>query len=93
MLFRSGPVTDKAGVAQVRDYLAFVDTEATQRFNAGMDAWDAARDIALNGFGSWGEFGRIAVNVETVYRTLDPSHRSPNIVELFQRMAAIERRA
>jgi len=86
-----GPVTDKSGVAQVRDYLAYIDTEATSRFNAGMDAFDAARDIALGGFGSWGEFGRIAVNVETVYRTLDPAHRSPNIVELFQRMATIER--
>ena len=56
-----------------------------------MDAWEAARDIALNGFGTWGEFGRIAVNVDTVYRTLDPTHQSPNIVEQFQHMAALER--
>lgn len=86
-----GPVTDKGGVAQVRDYLAYIDAEATDRFHAGMDAFDAARDIALNGFGSWGEFGRVAVNVETVYRTLDPSHRSPDIVEQFRRMAILER--
>jgi len=88
-----GPVTDKGGVAQVRDYLAYIDTEASARFASGMDAWDAARDIALNGFGSWGEFGRIAVNVETVYRTLDPTHRSPDIVEQFRRMAVLERPA
>ena len=87
-----GPVTDKGGVAQVRDYLAYIESEATERFRAGMDAWDAARDIALNGFGSWGEFGRVAVNVETVYRTLDPAHRSPDIVEQFRRMAAMESR-
>ena len=86
-----GPVTDKGGVAQVRDYLAYIDAEATDRFRAGMDAFDAARDIALNGFGSWGEYGRIAVNVETVYRALNPSHRSPDIVEQFRRMAALER--
>jgi len=86
-----GPVTDKGGVTAVRDYLTYVDTEATARFHAGMDAWDAARDIALNGFGTWGEFGRIAVNVDTVYRTLDPTHHSPNIVEQFQHMAALER--
>ena len=86
-----GPVTDKGGVAQVRDYLAYIDTEATERFRSGMDAWEAARDIALNGFGSWGERGRIAVNVETVYRTLDPTHVSPNIVDLFRRMAELER--
>jgi cyclase len=86
-----GPLTDKAGVAAVRDYLAFIDTEATARHAAGMDAWEAARDIALNGFGSLGEWGRIAVNVETVYRALDPGHRSPDVPELFRRMATLER--
>ena len=44
-----------------------------------MDAWEAARDIAREigggAFADLGERGRIAVNVETVYRTLDPSHR------------------
>jgi hypothetical protein len=86
-----GPVTDKRGVAAVRDYLVYVDREATARFRTGMTAWDAARDIALGEFGGLGEHGRIAVNVEAVYRALDPAHRSPSIVELFQRMAALER--
>jgi len=86
-----GPVTDKRGVAAVRDYLAYIDAEATARFHAGMSPWDAARDIALGEFAGLGERGRIAVNVEAVYRTLDPAHRSPGIVELFQRMAALER--
>ncbi|HEX9259836.1 MAG TPA: MBL fold metallo-hydrolase [Acidimicrobiales bacterium] len=86
-----GPVTDKSGVVQVRDYLSFVEAEAASRHAAGMDAWDAARDIALGTFGEWGERGRIAVNVEAVYRELDPAHRSPDVVEMFTRMAAIER--
>lgn len=85
-----GPVTDKAGVVQVRDYLSFVQAEATERHAAGMDAWDAARDIALNGFSNWGERGRIAVNVDTVYRSIDPTHRSPDVVEQFKRMLALE---
>jgi cyclase len=85
-----GPVTDKSGIVMVRDYLVFVETEATSRFHAGMDAWDAARDIALNGFGDWGERGRISVNVDTVYRTLDPNHTSPDVVEQFRRMAALD---
>jgi glyoxylase-like metal-dependent hydrolase (beta-lactamase superfamily II) len=88
-----GPVTDKGGVARVRDYLAYIDSEATARHAAGMDPFEAARDIALNGFGEWGEFGRIVVNVETVYRHLDPAHRSPDVVEQFRRMAQFERRA
>jgi hypothetical protein len=35
--------------------------------------------------------GRLVVNVETVYRSIDPAHQSPNIVEQFKRMAALER--
>ncbi len=85
-----GPVTDKAGVVEVRDYLVYVRDQATERFHGGMDAWDAARDIALNGFGEWGERGRIAVNVDTVYRSLNPQHKSPDVVEQFKRMFAIE---
>jgi glyoxylase-like metal-dependent hydrolase (beta-lactamase superfamily II) len=94
-----GPITDKSGVVAVRDYLAFVEREATARFQAGIDAFEAAKEIsALIGAGklgpdlaTWGEAGRIAVNVETVYRTLDPDHKSPDVVEQFRRMAALER--
>ncbi len=85
-----GPFTDKSGIVQVRDYLTFVQQEASARFEAGMDAWDAARDISLNGFGNWGEFGRISVNVDSVYRSLDPAHETPNVIEQFRRMAAME---
>lgn len=90
-----GPVTDKGGVAQVRDYLDFVEREASARQQAGLDAWDTARELALlvgadPHFDRWGEFGRIAVNVETVYRSHDPAHRTPDVVEQFRRMARLE---
>ncbi len=65
-----GPVTDKEGVGQVRDYLVFIEKEARARFEAGMSAADAARDIALGEFSGWGERERVAVNVDTVYREL-----------------------
>jgi cyclase len=87
-----GPVTDKAGVAQVRDYLTFVADAATARHDAGMSAWDAAQDIALGEFGDWGEFGRLAVNVEAVYRDLEPDYVPAGIVEQFRRMAELEER-
>lgn len=88
-----GPITDKAGVVAVRDYLSFIEREATNRHRAGIDAFEAARDIArqLGEFAQWGEFGRVSVNVDTVYRTLDPDHRSPDVVEQFRRMSVIER--
>ncbi|MCU1358718.1 MAG: beta-lactamase domain protein [Ilumatobacteraceae bacterium] len=90
-----GPITDKHGVAEVRDYLTFVHQQATDLYGAGVDAWDAARHIAAElraraDFATLGEFGRIAVNVEAVYRELDPLHRSPDVVEQFRRMARIE---
>ena len=90
-----GPVTNKSGVAEVRDYLAFVDEAASARQAAGIDAWEAARDIAREiganpEFQSWGEAGRIAVNVDTVYRSHDPAHVSANVVEQFRRMAELE---
>jgi glyoxylase-like metal-dependent hydrolase (beta-lactamase superfamily II) len=87
-----GPVTDKTGVAQVRDYLSFIAAEATARHDAGMSAWDAAQDIALGPFGDWGEFGRVAVNVEAVYRELEPGYVPAGIVEQFRRMAELEQR-
>ncbi|WP_040493306.1 MBL fold metallo-hydrolase [Ilumatobacter nonamiensis] len=92
-----GPLTDRDGIVEVRDYLAFVDTEATGRHDAGIDAFDAAKDIAelLDAsprFGDWGEYGRIAVNVDTVYRTLDVGYTSPDVVEQFRRMAELEAR-
>ncbi|MDO8361766.1 MAG: MBL fold metallo-hydrolase [Actinomycetota bacterium] len=90
-----GPLTDKSGVASVRDYLSFVDAAATQRHAAGVDAWDAARDIALEigarpEFSRLGEFGRIAVNVDTAYRSLDPSYAGADVLQQFRRMAEIE---
>jgi cyclase len=90
-----GPLTDKAGVAEVRDYLSFVDAEATARHAAGVDAWEAARQIAAEigarpEFRGWSEFGRISVNVDTAYRSLDPSYVTPNVVEQFRRMAELE---
>ena len=90
-----GPLTDKAGVAAVRDYLAFVDAAAGERYAAGIDAWEAARDIAREigareEFRGWSEFGRIAVNVDTAYRSLNPTYVVPNVVEQFRRMAELE---
>lgn len=93
-----GPVTDKTGVVAVRDYLAFIQIEAAARHAAGIDAFEAARDIAREmgiagrSFASWGEFGRVSVNVETVYRSMDAGHTSPDVVEQFRRMASIEAR-
>jgi glyoxylase-like metal-dependent hydrolase (beta-lactamase superfamily II) len=63
-----GPVTDKRGVAAVKGYLEYIEKEARRRYDSGMSAADAARDIALADWADWGDGERIVVNVATLYR-------------------------
>ena len=82
-----GPVTDESGVRDVQRYLTYVRDEARHRFDAGMDQTAAADDIDLTDFRDWGDPERIAVNVATIYRELDPSRSPLTPPELFVRMA------
>lgn len=85
-----GPVTDKSGVRQVRDYLVFVDEQARVRHAAGMSPDDAIADIALGEFGDWAEHGRIAQNVLSVYYELDPTLPVRDVVTVFGQIAELE---
>ena len=87
-----GPITDKAGVKRMQDYLVFVEAESRKRQAAGMDSWQAAQDIALGSFGKWLDAERLAVTVNTVYRELGAPSASRNVAELFGRMMELERR-
>jgi hypothetical protein len=80
-------VTDAAGVRGVRDYLAYIQVEARKRFDAGMPADQAARDIALGAFSTWGERERIAVNVDTLYREFRGDDGAADALRLFGVMA------
>jgi cyclase len=82
-----GPVTDDSGVRDLQGYLTYVRDEARQRFEAGMDETAAADDIDLTDYRDWGDPERIAVNVATIYRELDPSLPALARPELFVRMA------
>lgn len=82
-----GPVTDESGVRDVQRYLTYVRDEATARFEAGMDETAAADDIDISDFRDWGDPERIATNVATIYRELDPSLPPLTPPELFVRMA------
>ncbi len=72
-----GPVGDKAMVAALRDYLTYVQTEATARYEAGVTWDDAAWDIALDTFSHWLDRERIVANVAAVYRELSDGKVSP----------------
>ena len=87
-----GPLTDRAGVQAVADYLAHVHAEATARYQAGMRADDAARDIELGPYSQWLDWERIVINVDSVYRELDPKHPAPDVLDLFRQMAELKLR-
>jgi len=84
-----GPVTDKRGVAQVREYLEYVRDQARRRYDAGMDAFEAARDIELAEYSAWSDPERIAVNVDSLYREFSGEDQATDIMELFSRMAEL----
>ncbi len=84
-----GPITDKVGVRKVAQYLQYVDRESRKRFDAGMSSEDAALDIALGDYSSWGDSERIAVNVETCYRGYRKDTAPANPLEMFARMARL----
>ena len=87
-----GPITDKSGARAVRGYLAYVRDEARARFDAGMSATEAARDIALGDYSSWGDAERIVVNVDTLYREFGGGGGAGgDTAELFGLMAEIAR--
>lgn len=62
-----GPITDKAGVARMRDYLIYVDQEARRRYDAGMSVEEAAFDISIGDYDAWDSPERIVANVNTLY--------------------------
>ena len=84
-----GPLTDKAGVREVADYLAYIDREARARHAAGLSAEDAARDIGLGRYATWKDAERIAVNVDTLYREYNNDPTPPDAIRLFGLMGQI----
>jgi glyoxylase-like metal-dependent hydrolase (beta-lactamase superfamily II) len=86
-----GPITDKKGVAAVRDYLIYIRDEARWRFDAGLSAFDAARDIDMSDYDSWGDGERIVVNFATLYKEFSGEKAPNDIGTLFGQMANLAR--
>jgi len=86
-----GPITDINGVRRVKEYLAYIDQEATKRYADGMSVMDAALDISVSDFESWTDAERIAVNVATLYSEYSGSTDAPDTMEVFALMAEIKK--
>jgi cyclase len=84
-----GPITDKRGVAAVGNYLRYISLEARQRYDAGMDLYEAALDISLTDYDSWGDAERIVANIATLYREFAADTTPADIASIFALMARI----
>ena len=84
-----GPITDKRGVAAVGDYLRYISAEARQRYDAGMGLYEAAMDISLADYSSWGDAERIVANVATLYREFASDTQPTDVAGIFALMAKI----
>jgi glyoxylase-like metal-dependent hydrolase (beta-lactamase superfamily II) len=85
-----GPVTDKSGVRQVRDYLTHVISEATKHFEAGDELDTAIQALAHGIYADVPDSSRVAQNVVSVYRSLSSRPVELTRMEIFERMAALE---
>lgn len=88
-----GPITGRDGVAALRGYWEHLRTEVRARFEAGMTAEAAVRDLPLGDYTGWGEAERLAVNVDTIYRGLAGETERPGLAQHFAGMAALRSEA
>ncbi|MBK7948793.1 MAG: MBL fold metallo-hydrolase [Deltaproteobacteria bacterium] len=87
-----GPITDRRGVEAMRAYFDWLSGEARARFDAGLDALAAARDIPLGEFSDWSDPERIVVNVDTLYREFGAAQAEADTLRLLQGMSDYARR-
>ena len=83
-----GPITNKAGVRELRDYLAYVDAEAASAHGAGLSAREAARRIDLSPYAGWGNPERVVMLVDAVYRRLEGDESGPDQLALIAAMGS-----
>jgi cyclase len=82
-----GPIGTRREVRLMREYLALVRREARTRFDAGMPAEAAARDIKLGVYAAWREAERILPNVMRCYQEFrDETDRDLDIMAMIEGM-------
>lgn len=66
-----GPITDKAGVAKLKDYFEYIYKQAENAYRQGLSINEALQNVDLKPYQSWGEDERIAANFSAIYAELD----------------------
>ncbi len=82
-----GPLGGVAPLADLKGYFEYLTLESRRRFDAGMSAADAARDIDLGPYSGWSEDERVVVNVGCLYRDFG-AETAGDVGNLMDQMAA-----
>jgi len=82
-----GPVTDLAGVREIRAYYQYCHAEARRYFDAEMDLATAAPDVSLDRWADWGELERVVTLLDTCFREFEGQSDATPMAELFALMA------
>jgi cyclase len=76
-----GPLTDKEGVREFRDYLAFLEAEGHRLHAEGLDRYEAALALDLSPWEHWSDDERVVIAMYTIYREIEqdtsPIDRAP----------------
>jgi glyoxylase-like metal-dependent hydrolase (beta-lactamase superfamily II) len=84
-----GPLAGLDDVRELRDYLAYVLEQGRRLHDEGLTPVQAARALELDRWAHWGDGERLAVNIDAVYRELDPQLGPVNALEAFSQMAEL----
>jgi glyoxylase-like metal-dependent hydrolase (beta-lactamase superfamily II) len=82
-----GPVSDKAGLREFREYLEYIESEATAMHARGLSVKRAARTIDLSAYAHWLDRERIVLAIDTIYKGLEGNTDAPDYLRLFGDMA------
>lgn len=82
-----GPITDKSGVREFRDYLVYLLAESRRCHEAGMSFEQAVDAISMDRWAAWGEEERLCVNVYACYREVSgDTLPRPNVMDMLALM-------
>ncbi len=82
-----GPVTDNDHVRVFKGYLDYIEAETRKCFDAGLSEWDAACEISLADYDTWGDAERFIGNVYALYREFRDDGSEPEVMPVFEEMA------
>lgn len=71
-----GPLATKQDVRNLRDYFEFLLRECALRHQAGVSAFEAAREFAEGPYGKWAEPERLIINAMAIYAELSAGKSS-----------------